>query len=183
MQARQPQSSAEQLPMKERNHDFLAALAAGPPAGASSSANTPPARRRSSDAAYSASGEGAGGGVYDEDLHAADGLEEFQPDDEAGWPGDDGRAGAAFDSRPCVASLLAPFDDPPTPDEHALPPSPPCRPAPTSSYARSGAPAELGQFGTPQLNEIGRDPPRAVVRVERDWVAGDVAQCVLLVLP
>lgn len=56
---------------------------------------------------------------------------------------------------------------------------PPCRRSkvyPTSSYPSDGPPSRFAAFGTEQRNVIGRDPPREVVRVERNYTSGDVAQ-------
>lgn len=47
-----------------------------------------------------------------------------------------------------------------------------------SSYAISGAPSNLANFGTKQEGVPGVDPPRDVVRIERDWTSGDIAQFV-----
>lgn len=158
--------------MHERQRDLLSALAAGPPPSSSltGSSSEPPSQHHR-DAADE-----------DEDLHAADGLEEFRPHDGTDW-----RGAGGFDSRgPVVDACVllgraSAFPLPETLDGYAdhlkSSNAPKSRAVPVSSYALSGTPA-LGQFGTPQLNKIGRDPPREIVRVERDWVAGDVAQCV-----
>lgn len=97
MQAREPLSSpSSDLQMKERNKDFLSALAAGPPGSSSPSAQRsdtfPPSQHRSPTSHDEADD-------HDEDLHAADGLEEFHPDGEVDWKGERG-IGLGFDTRP-----------------------------------------------------------------------------------
>lgn len=97
MQARDPLSSpSSDLQMKERNKDFLSALAAGPPGSSSPSAHRsdtfPPSHHRSPTSHDDADD-------HDEDLHAADGLAEFHPDGEVDWKGERG-IGLGFDSRP-----------------------------------------------------------------------------------
>lgn len=49
---------------------------------------------------------------------------------------------------------------------------------PHSSYSTSALPRSTSNFGTPPTGTIGIHYPREIVRIERDWSGGDIAQCV-----
>ncbi|KAL7416857.1 Golgin subfamily A member 7/ERF4 family-domain-containing protein [Mrakia frigida] len=74
-------------------------------------------------------------------------------------------------SEPSEAS--ASYHAPTTPSPAFYPPTPTY---PTSSYPLSGAPSRLAHFGTDQVGVIGKDVPREILRVERDFSSGDIAQ-------
>jgi hypothetical protein len=50
---------------------------------------------------------------------------------------------------------------------------------PYSSVPQQGQDAST-YYGQPATGTIGQDLPKEILRVERDWILGDVCQCVLL---
>lgn len=50
---------------------------------------------------------------------------------------------------------------------------------PRSSVPQAGVPNST-YYGQPQTGTIGRDLPKEIVRIERDWHLGDICQCVQL---